>query len=95
MKAFTLSYDVRRTFPHLKSLNYLPSVWGQQEAERRGYDESQSSLGFAKIFELSTKFERVSFGQFDLLAHFCVSLSHPAFHVAVAQVHHQRRAALS
>ena len=40
MKAFTLSYDVRRTFPHLKSLNYLPSVWGQQEAERRGYDEA-------------------------------------------------------
>lgn len=40
MKAFTLSYDVRRTFPHLKTLNYLPSVWGQQEAERRGYDEA-------------------------------------------------------
>lgn len=40
MKAFTLSYDVRRTFPNLKTLNYLPSVWGQQEAERRGYDEA-------------------------------------------------------
>jgi branched-chain amino acid aminotransferase len=40
MKAFTLSYDVRRTFPQLKTLNYLPSVWGQQEAERRGYDEA-------------------------------------------------------
>ncbi len=40
MKAFTLSPEIRRTFPHLKTLNYLPSLWGIQEAERRGYDEA-------------------------------------------------------
>lgn len=40
IKAFTLSPEIRRCFPHLKSLNYLPSVWGMQEAERRGYDEA-------------------------------------------------------
>jgi branched-subunit amino acid aminotransferase/4-amino-4-deoxychorismate lyase len=40
MKAFTLSPEIRRTLPHLKSLNYLPSIWGIQEAQRRGYDEA-------------------------------------------------------
>ena len=40
MKAFTLSPEIRRTFPHLKSLNALPTVWGIQEAQRRGYDEA-------------------------------------------------------
>ncbi len=39
-KVFSLSPEIRRTFPHLKSLNYLPSVWGVQEAQRRGYDEA-------------------------------------------------------
>lgn len=40
VKVFTLSPEIRRSFPHLKTLNYMPSVWGVQEAMRRGYDEA-------------------------------------------------------
>ena len=42
----------------------------EDEHQRRGHDKRQSRLGFAKILELSTKLERVSFRQFDVLATF-------------------------
>src|SRR6185503_5651893 len=91
-------HSQRDTGIHEQRLAYAAEGHEDQdkdEYKRRGHNNRQSRLGFAKIFELPTKFERVAFRQFDVLPNFCLSLSHPAFHVAVSQVHHQRRAALS
>ena len=46
-------------------------------------------MGFAEVLELTAELDGVAIGEFHLFAHFRLSPLHPAFHVAVFEVHHQ------